>query len=32
MIVGFAMYYWIDIVERVSLPWKQSNTTHQVQV
>jgi len=32
MIAGFALYYVIDIVERVSLPWKQSNTTHQVQV
>jgi NitT/TauT family transport system permease protein len=32
MIAGFALYYVIDIVERVSLPWKQSGTTHQVQV
>ena len=32
MIVGFALYYVIDIVERASLPWKLSNTTHQVQV
>jgi NitT/TauT family transport system permease protein len=32
MIVGFALYYVIDMVERVSLPWKQSSTTHQVQV
>ena len=32
MIVGFVLYYVIDMVERVSLPWKQSNTTHQVQV
>jgi NitT/TauT family transport system permease protein len=32
MIMGFILYYVIDIVERVSLPWKQSNTTHQVQV
>jgi NitT/TauT family transport system permease protein len=32
MIVGFVLYYVIDMVERASLPWKQSNTTHQVQV
>jgi NitT/TauT family transport system permease protein len=32
MIVGFVLYYVIDIIERTSLPWKQSNTTHQVQV
>jgi NitT/TauT family transport system permease protein len=32
MIMGFALYYVIDLVERSSLPWKQSNTTHQVQV
>jgi NitT/TauT family transport system permease protein len=32
MIVGFILYYVIDIVERTSLPWKQANTTHQVQV
>jgi NitT/TauT family transport system permease protein len=32
MIMGFILYYVIDIVERASLPWKQSNTTHQVQV
>jgi NitT/TauT family transport system permease protein len=32
MIVGFVLYYVIDMVERVSLPWKQSNTAHQVQV
>jgi NitT/TauT family transport system permease protein len=32
MIMGFILYYVIDIVERVSLPWKQSSTTHQVQV
>ena len=32
MIVGFALYYVIDLIERKSLPWKQSNTTHQVQV
>ena len=32
MIMGFVLYYVIDIIERTSLPWKQSNATHQVQV
>ena len=32
MIMGFILYYVIDLVERTTLPWKQSNTTHQVQV
>ncbi len=32
MIMGFVLYYVIDLVERATLPWKQSNTTHQVQV
>lgn len=32
MIMGFVLYYVIDIIERTSLPWKQANTTHQVQV
>jgi NitT/TauT family transport system permease protein len=32
MIIGFLLYHVIDLVERKSLPWKQSNTTHQVQV
>jgi NitT/TauT family transport system permease protein len=32
MVVGFILYYVIDIVERSSLPWKQANTSHQVQV
>jgi NitT/TauT family transport system permease protein len=32
MIMGFILYYVIDMIERKSLPWKQSNTTHQVQV
>jgi NitT/TauT family transport system permease protein len=32
MITGFVLYYVIDIIERTSLPWKQSNTTHQIQV
>jgi NitT/TauT family transport system permease protein len=32
MIMGFVLYYVIDLIERKSLPWKQSSTTHQVQV
>jgi NitT/TauT family transport system permease protein len=32
MIMGFVLYFVIDVIERTSLPWKQSNTTHQVQV
>src|SRR6201992_3038192 len=32
MVVGFILYYVIDILERTSLPWKQGDTTHQVQV
>jgi NitT/TauT family transport system permease protein len=32
MIMGFVLYYVIDLIERTSLPWKQSNTTHQIQV
>jgi NitT/TauT family transport system permease protein len=32
MIMGFALYYVIDAIERTSLPWKQASTTHQVQV
>ena len=32
MIMGFALYYVIDVIERTSLPWKQASTTHQVQV
>ncbi|WP_024507880.1 ABC transporter permease [Bradyrhizobium sp. ARR65] len=32
MIMGFALYYVIDLIERTSLPWKQASTTHQVQV
>lgn len=32
MIMGFALYYAIDLIERRSLPWKQTSTTHQVQV
>ena len=32
MILGFVLYYVIDIIERTSLPWKQATTSHQVQV
>ena len=32
MIMGFVLYYVIDIIERTSLPWKQSSSTHQVQI
>jgi NitT/TauT family transport system permease protein len=32
MIMGFVLYYVIDMVERRSLPWKQASATHQVQV
>ncbi|HVX76023.1 MAG TPA: ABC transporter permease [Bradyrhizobium sp.] len=32
MIMGFVLYYIIDIIERTSLPWKQASATHQVQV
>jgi NitT/TauT family transport system permease protein len=32
MIMGFLLYFVIDLIERASLPWKQSNATHQVQV
>jgi NitT/TauT family transport system permease protein len=32
MITGFVLYYVIDMIERASLPWKQSNTSHQVQI
>jgi len=32
MIVGFVLYYLIDIIERTSLPWKQAGATHQIQV
>jgi NitT/TauT family transport system permease protein len=32
MIMGFVLYHVIDLIERKSLPWKQANTTHQVQV
>lgn len=32
MIMGFVLYYVIDIIERATLPWKLSSTGHQVQV
>jgi NitT/TauT family transport system permease protein len=32
MIMGFVLYYVIDLIERKSLPWRQSNITHQVQI
>ena len=32
MVIGFILYYVIDIIERATLPWKVSSTTHQVQV
>jgi NitT/TauT family transport system permease protein len=32
MLVGFVLYYIIDAVERLLIPWKVSNTIHQVQV
>ncbi|WP_315767699.1 ABC transporter permease [Bradyrhizobium sp. SZCCHNR2012] len=32
MIVGFLLYYVIDMIERSSLPWKQASATQQVQV
>jgi NitT/TauT family transport system permease protein len=32
MLVGFVLYYVIDLIERVLIPWKVSSTTHQLQV
>jgi NitT/TauT family transport system permease protein len=32
MLVGFALYYVIDLLERLLIPWKVSTVTHQVQV
>lgn len=32
MLVGFVLYYVIDVVERLLIPWKLSSTSHQVQV
>jgi NitT/TauT family transport system permease protein len=32
MLVGFALYYVIDLIERLLIPWKVVTATHQVQV
>lgn len=32
MIVGFVLYYVIDMIERTSLPWRQASAAQQVQV
>lgn len=32
MIIGFVLYYVIDIIERTMLPWKLASTSRQVQV
>ncbi len=32
MVMGFILYYVIDIIERTMLPWKLSSTSHQLQV
>ena len=32
MLVGFALYYVIDLIERLLIPWKVAAVTHQVQV
>jgi NitT/TauT family transport system permease protein len=32
MIIGFILYYVINVIERTALPWKLSSTSHQVQV
>jgi NitT/TauT family transport system permease protein len=32
MLLGFVLYYVIDLIERVLIPWKVSNASHQVQV
>jgi NitT/TauT family transport system permease protein len=32
MLVGFALYYVIDLIERLLIPWKIATVTHQVQV
>ena len=32
MIMGFVLYYVIEIIERTILPWKQASTVQQVQV
>jgi NitT/TauT family transport system permease protein len=32
MLVGFVLYYVIDLVERLLIPWKVSSAVHQLQV
>jgi NitT/TauT family transport system permease protein len=32
MLVGFALYYVIDLIERLLIPWKVATATHQIQV
>jgi NitT/TauT family transport system permease protein len=32
MLVGFVLYYVIDLIERLLIPWKLASTGHQVQV
>ncbi len=32
MLLGFVLYYVIDVIERVLIPWKVSSASHQVQV
>lgn len=32
MLAGFALYYVIDLIERLLIPWKAVTTTHQLQV
>jgi len=32
MLVGFVLYYVIDLIERLLIPWKVASVTHQVQV
>ena len=32
MLVGFVLYYVIDLIERVLIPWKVATVTHQVQI
>ncbi len=32
MLVGFALYYVIDLIEHLLIPWKTSSSSHQIQV
>ncbi|MGA7433398.1 MAG: ABC transporter permease [Xanthobacteraceae bacterium] len=32
MLVGFVLYYVIDLIERLLIPWKVATVTHQVQI